>query len=277
MAESIAALAKRYGIRPDKKYGQNFIFDSSLCDKIVARADIGTGADLLEIGPGVGGLTFSLLKTAPASLTLVEKDRRCLPLLRDAFKNFPEVDISEGDALFFSLEDLSLKVGGKIDIVSNLPYNVGTPLTINFLKSGPYVRSATVTLQKEVVSRICADPGSKDYGRLSVLASLLAERKKLFEIAPEAFHPAPKVHSAVVRLAPRDNGLCGSLVACLEKTTNLVFRNRRKTLRASFSKNPAFLEAFGKLSIDSSMRPENLTPAEYLSLASYFLDKKIKL
>ncbi|HJD55510.1 MAG TPA: 16S rRNA (adenine(1518)-N(6)/adenine(1519)-N(6))-dimethyltransferase RsmA [Rickettsia endosymbiont of Pyrocoelia pectoralis] len=265
MLPSIAKHAASHQIHPLKKHGQNFIFDSSLCDKIVRASGLQENANVLEIGPGTAGLTRSILKMNPSLLTVIETDERCIPLLNEIKEYHPNLNIIKHDALKISLSDLT---NDKIFIISNLPYHIGTELVIRWLKEAHLVTSITVMLQKEVVERICAKPSTKAYGRLSVICSLIAKVEKCFDVAPTAFYPPPKVYSAVVKLTPLDNIPSADLISKIELITSLAFSGRRKMIKSSLKNlSPNISELLAKLNINDNYRAENLTPNDYLALA----------
>jgi 16S rRNA (adenine1518-N6/adenine1519-N6)-dimethyltransferase len=185
---SIAKLASSHGIQPLKKFGQNFIFDETLCDKIVKASGLKTGSFALEIGPGPAGLTRSILKQNPAKLIAIETDVRCMPLLQEIKEHYPALEIINADALKIKLSDIF--TGEKIQIIANLPYNVGTGLLLNWFKELEHIESMTLMLQKEVVERIIAKPSSSAYGRLSIISQLLCDCNKAFDVSPKAFCPA---------------------------------------------------------------------------------------
>lgn len=261
---SIAAHAKSHGITPQKKLGQNFIFDASLCDKIVRTIPSIEGKIVLEIGPGPGGLTRAILASKPAKLIVIEKDPRCLELLQDIQKSYPNLEIIQADALKIKLPDLIKE--GKICIISNLPYNIGTELVFRWLEYPELIESMTLMLQKEVVDRICAKSGSKTYGKLSVMCQILTDTKKEFDVSPAAFYPPPKVHSAIITLTPKKPYLDKELVEKVRAITHDAFTARRKMLRTSLKSVPD--EVFAKLGIIQTARAESLSPEDYLNIAS---------
>ena len=184
---SIAAHAKLHDITPQKRLGQNFIFDSTLCDKIVRSVPHSIeGRHVLEVGPGPAGLTRSILAAKPSKLTVIEKDDRCIALLEDIKKIYLNLEITCGDALKITLPSLS---ASKVTIISNLPYNIGTELVFRWLEHSEMVDSMTLMLQKEVVERICAKHNSKAYGKLSVMCQIMADVRKEFDVSPAAFYP----------------------------------------------------------------------------------------
>ena len=300
MLPSIAKHAASHQINPLKKHGQNFIFDSSLCDKIVRASNLAENSRVLEIGPGTGGLTRSILQKNPESLTVIETDERCIPLLNEIKEYYPNLNIIKQDALKINLTDLgydivnsasfgykerrvepitnrratsnivseSKSIDYKVTIISNLPYHIGTELVIRWLKEAQLITSMTLMLQKEVVERICAMPSTKAYGRLSVICQLIAKVKKCFDVAPTAFYPPPKVYSAIVKLTPLENPPSIILINKVEQITKLAFAGRRKMIKSSL-KNlvPNIHEVLTQLKINDNYRAENLTPQDYLRIA----------
>ncbi|WP_425361493.1 16S rRNA (adenine(1518)-N(6)/adenine(1519)-N(6))-dimethyltransferase RsmA [Candidatus Tisiphia endosymbiont of Ceraclea dissimilis] len=266
---SIAKHASKHGIAPIKKYGQNFIFDSSLCDKIVRVSGLQENDLVLEIGPGTAGLTRAILACNPKSLTVIETDVRCIPLLMEIIELSPNLHIIHSDATKFDLSALSTN---KITIISNLPYQIGTELIIKWLKKLPLISSMTLMLQKEVVDRICGKVGTKSYGRLSIICQLLCSVEKCFDVNPQAFYPAPKVNSAIVKLVPyNNNALTAELIEKVELITRLAFGKRRKMIKSSLKTLTSCIEdLLAELKIDNSSRSENLSPQDYLSLAKLY-------
>ena len=230
MLLSIAKLASKHGIAPLKKLGQNFIFDENLCDKIVQYSSINPDSSVLEIGPGPAGLTRSILKAKPNKFTVIETDFRCIPLLKELQESFPFLEIKHKDALKTSLKEFSKT---NLDIISNLPYNIGSQLLINWLGEIKHVSSMTLMLQKEVVDRIISKPNSKSYGRLSVICQIICNTYKCFDVSPKAFYPEPKIWSSIVRLIPRPNQSSKKVINQLEKITRLAFSGRRKMIKSS--------------------------------------------
>lgn len=274
MSESIANFAKKYDIKPLRKYGQNFIFDYSLCEKIVRSSPINNDSIALEIGPGIGGLTRAIIEAKPKFLTIIETDSRCISLLKDLTSLCKtNINIIEGDALEFDIQSLLNNSSEKIDIISNLPYNIGTELLIKWLKSYESIKSITIMLQREVVNRICAKPDSKEYGRLSVISQLLCKVEKCFDVSPKAFYPEPKVHSAIVKLVPINSNISSELIEQIESVTKLAFGQRRKMLKSTLGTIHGSSDLFHELNINMSLRPENLKPIDYLAISKYLLDR----
>ncbi len=257
---------KRHGLTASKALGQNFLFDMQLLDKIAAVPGKLDGQSVFEVGPGPGGLTRALLQ-AGASVTAVERDERCLPALKELSDFFPErLKLINDDAL--AVDHGSL-FDGPFHIVSNLPYNVGSALLIQWLSAPqwpPQWQSLTLMFQREVADRIVAQPGSGAYGRLSILAQWRSTAKLAMTVHRSAFTPPPKVMSAVVYIVPATQPE-GVDFAKLEILTQTAFSQRRKMLRQSLKKLPGGLEALEQAGIDSQRRPETLGVSEFVELA----------
>ncbi|MCF8494874.1 MAG: 16S rRNA (adenine(1518)-N(6)/adenine(1519)-N(6))-dimethyltransferase RsmA [Rickettsiaceae bacterium] len=265
MLLSIAKLASKHGIAPLKKYGQNFIFDESLCDKIVKFSQIDKSSNVLEIGPGPAGLTRSILKSTPQDLCVIETDTRCLPLLEEIKLSYPILQIKHADALKVSLSEIN---NNKIDIVANLPYNIGSQLLTNWLYQIEHVNSMTLMLQKEVVDRIVSSHNRKSYGRLSIFCQIFCEVEKCFDVSPKAFYPEPKIWSSVVRLVPKHEVPEPIVRDRLEKITQAAFSGRRKMIKSSLGKIiPNITEILQKLALDQTLRAENLSSQDYIRIA----------
>lgn len=266
--DSIAQLAAKHDIKPLKKYGQNFIFDKSLCDKIVGCTKIGDDSIVLEIGPGPAGLTRSILDKKPKKLLCVEKDKRCFSLLEEIQSFYPNLDLKCADALKYDIQEISSD--RKVDIISNLPYNVGTELLIKWLFNANNINSMVLMLQREVVDRIIAVPRSKDYGRLSIISQLLCNVEKCFDVSPKAFYPEPKIWSSIVKLIPKNNIIENKILKKIEKITNVFFSRRRKIIKSSLKllvNNIDEVVSDLDFNLDLSVRPEELFPEQYFLLA----------
>ena len=242
-----------------KRFGQNFLQDTQVIDSIVRAIGPRQDDHLVEIGPGLGALTQNLLGTR--HLTLIELDRDLASQLRIAFVTNDNVTLIEGDALKIDLSDLP--DGARL--VGNLPYNVGTALVLRFLE-WQRAKDMTFMLQKEVVERLCAGVGHKHYGRLAIVTACYAQTEHLFDVPPEAFDPAPKVDSAIVRLTPFEPEFERPNMEVLEAVTQKAFAQRRKTLRNNFKGwfNEAQLTDLG---VDPGARAETLEPAVYARIA----------
>ena len=250
-----------------KALGQNFLLDLNLTQKIARTAGDLSGADVIEVGPGPGGLTRAILSLGAEKLTVIERDERCLPALEEIASHYPgKLEIISGDAL---KTDFAALAGERpVRIISNLPYNVGTQLLVNWLlprQWPPYWQSLTLMFQKEVAQRIVAEAGDNHYGRLGVLAGWRTEARIAFDVPPQAFTPPPKVTSSVVHLTPRAEPLPVA-AAALERVTQAAFGQRRKMLRQSL-KSLGGEALLGKAGIDPTRRAETLSIAEFCELA----------
>ncbi len=230
LREVIAA----HGLSARKSLGQNFLLDLNLTAKIARRAGDLAACDVLEIGPGPGGLTRALLAEGARHVTAIERDERCLPALAEIAEAWPgRLTVLAGDALAI---DALPHLTPPVRIVANLPYNVGTELLVRWLTPPewpPFWTSLTLMFQKEVAERIVARPGSKAYGRLALLVQWRTDPKIVFEIPPQAFTPPPKVTSAVVQIERLDAPRFPADAATLGRVVALAFGQRRKMLRAS--------------------------------------------
>lgn len=264
---SIRELIKIHKLAPEKKLGQNFLMDQSITDHIVNYSCDLTGKTVLEIGPGPGLLTRSLLYSKAKKIFAIERDDRCIK----ALKHLEE--ISEGrleliaeDALRFDENSLTKE---KLIIIANLPYNIGTALLLKWLENINKFEHIIIMLQKEVVLRLIADEKDSHYGRLSILVQLLCDTEALFDIDPSNFYPAPKVISTVVRLTPLTKQRYDCNIATLAKITAAAFGQRRKMLRSSLKSifpNPdEILESIG---IDSKKRAEHVSVKEFTLIAN---------
>ena len=259
-----------YGLSAKKSLGQNFLLDLNLTAKIARQAGDLSDCDVLEIGPGPGGLTRGLLAEGARKVLAIEKDARCLPALEEIAAAYPDrLQVVNGDALEVDpLEHLT----APIRVAANLPYNVGTELLVRWLTPKvwpPFWQSLTLMFQKEVAERITAPPGSKTYGRLSVLAAATAEAACLFDVNPSAFTPPPKVTSTIVHLVPRDQVLLDCPVSRLEQVTAAAFGQRRKMVRQSLKSlgvaPEVLLECAG---LSPTMRAEEISPEGFCRLAN---------
>jgi 16S rRNA (adenine1518-N6/adenine1519-N6)-dimethyltransferase len=253
-----------------KALGQHFLFDPSLLKRIAASGGPVEGRTVIEVGPGPGGLTRALLEAGAAKLIAIELDDR----FADGLEAWPEATsgrlaVVRGDALKLDEQRVIERAGGSapVMIVANLPYNVGTPLVVKWIKAGAWRGDMVLMFQKEVGERICAAPDTDHYGRLSVLAQATTKPRLAMTIPPGAFRPPPKVDSAVVVLTPLPASDAFPHLDALETVTAAAFGQRRKMLRAalkSLKGGPEALEAAG---IDGTRRAETLTQTEFCKLA----------
>ncbi|MBH1943308.1 16S rRNA (adenine(1518)-N(6)/adenine(1519)-N(6))-dimethyltransferase RsmA [Erythrobacter sp. YJ-T3-07] len=263
LREVIAA----HGLSASKALGQNFLFDEQLLARIAAVPGNLSGRNVLEVGPGPGGLTRALLR-AGAKVTAIEMDRRCLPALAELAEAFPgQLTVIEGDAL--KIDHDALFDGEPYAILSNLPYNVGTALFTRWMGGEawpPNWTSLTLMFQQEVAQRIVAQPGGSAYGRLAVLAQWRGSAKLAMKVHRSAFTPPPKVMSAIVHVEPAAMPE-GVSAAKLEQVTAAAFGQRRKMLRQSLKSVPGALAALETLGIDPQRRAETLDVGEFVALA----------
>lgn len=248
-----------------KRFGQNFLHDPQVIQRIVRAIAPRSDDNLIEIGPGMGALTEPLLEACP-TLRVIELDRDLIPGLRTRFFRYPGLQITQGDALEIDFA----RFGTDLRIVGNLPYNISTPLIFHLLQFRHQVRDMVFMLQKEVVERLAADPGSSDYGRLSVMAQYEARVESLFLVGPGAFKPAPKVWSAIVRLRPyAELPFPARNRAHFEAVVKQAFSQRRKTLR-NVLKPLLDDTAIRSVGVDPELRPERISLQDYVRLADVY-------
>lgn len=263
-------MADLYQHKARKRFGQNFLHDTAIIDRIVRAIHPQPNERLLEIGPGRGALTDGLLNSG-AQLDVIELDQDLIPLLKLRFGLNPAFHLHQGDALKFNFSEL-VTGGQLLRVVGNLPYNISTPLIFHLLSHAKVIKDMHFMLQKEVVERMAAEPGSGDWGRLTIMVQYFCQVEHLFNVPPECFSPAPKVDSAIVRLTPykelpypaKDHSL-------LEQVVREAFNQRRKTLRNTLKRLlPA--EAIAKTGVDANLRPEQLSLTEFVKLADQLFE-----
>lgn len=249
-------------IQAKKRFGQNFLRDERIVQQILYALDIHSQDHIVEIGPGMGVLT-RLLCGKSKRLTAIEIDRDLINYLHlEKLLNEHAFELVEADALTIDYGQWSQP----IRVVGNLPYNISTPLILHLFKSIDHIQDMHFMMQKEVVERICAEPGNKTFGRLSVICQYLCQTDYLFDVPPSAFHPQPKVDSAVVRLTPHKAPLFGEVSReSLEKLVAQAFATRRKTL-ANNLKPIMKKEDIEALDIDPTLRPEQLEICQFVKL-----------
>ena len=251
--------------RPRKRFGQHFLADPGVVDAILASIHPAASDTIVEIGPGEGALTGGLAKHA-GKLHLLELDRDLVTALRHRYRD-TAVEVHSGDALRFDFGAL----GHKLRIVGNLPYNISTPLLFHLLGYREHIRDMHFMLQKEVVDRITASPGSKAYGRLGIMLGCHLRAEALFDVPPVAFEPPPRVMSSVVRLDPLppdhyridDESALSALVA-------RAFSQRRKAIRNSL-KDTADADDLAAVGIDPGARPEQIAVADFIALSNHLV------
>jgi 16S rRNA (adenine1518-N6/adenine1519-N6)-dimethyltransferase len=263
---------RRHGLTPKKSLGQNFLFDLNLTARIARAAEPLENITVVEIGPGPGGLTRALLALGARRVVAVERDHRAIAVLEEIAARYPgRLEIVTGDALGIDLQE---QLGPeRARVVANLPYNIATALLIGWLTEEPWppwYDSLLLMFQREVAERIVAAPGSKSYGRLSVLAGWRTEAKILFDVARSAFVPPPKVTSSVVRLTPKPVPLACD-AAALQRVTEAAFGQRRKMLRQSLKSLGTDVAALlSGAGIEPTARAEQIPVDGFVALARVF-------
>ena len=250
--------------RPRKRFGQNFLQDADVIARIVQTIGPRSGDCLVEIGPGLGAITRLLLGSA-GRLHVIELDRDLIPALERRCAGAGTLIVHQGDVLDFDLSSLAPQPGS-LRVIGNLPYNISTPILFRLLAQREWIRDMHFMLQREVVDRMAADPGSRDFGRLSVMVQYHCQVTPLFGIGPGAFRPRPKVESALVRLVPRPCPAGSADEASLDAVVRAAFSQRRKklsnTLKPLFDRST--LVAAG---VDPDARAETLGLADFVALA----------
>ncbi|MEM9709111.1 MAG: 16S rRNA (adenine(1518)-N(6)/adenine(1519)-N(6))-dimethyltransferase RsmA [Pseudomonadota bacterium] len=259
---------RTHGLAARKSLGQNFILDLNLTAKIARAAGDLSAADVIEVGPGPGGLTRGLLLEGARRVIAVEKDARCLPALAEIAAVDPRLDVIHGDALEI---DVAKEAHAPIKIAANLPYNVGTELLTRWLDAEPWPpfwESLTLMFQREVAERVVASPGSKAYGRLSVLTVWRSDAQIVMDLPPSAFVPPPKVRSAVVHLKALPVPRYEAPAKTLRAVVKAAFGQRRKMLRASLrSFHPRIEDHLRAAGISPTDRAETVSVEGFCALA----------
>ncbi|MBS0357945.1 MAG: 16S rRNA (adenine(1518)-N(6)/adenine(1519)-N(6))-dimethyltransferase RsmA [Proteobacteria bacterium] len=251
---------------PRKRFGQNFLVDPNIIRQIIQAIDPKPDDAIVEIGPGLGALTQVLLPMTK-HLTVIELDRDLISPLRMACVDLGELIIHQADALKFDFSTLETS-NKKLRIVGNLPYNISTALIFHLLTFQSLIKDMHFMLQQEVVERLAAAPGSKAYGRLSVMVQYHCQVEPLFQVPPTAFRPAPKVYSAIVRLTPYETPpYHAENPELFAKIVNQAFQQRRKTLRNCL-KGIVPIKCLEDLGIDPQLRPEQLSLKNYVEISN---------
>ena len=258
-----------HALNAKKSLGQNFLLDLNVTAKIARLAGDLEGHDVLEVGPGPGGLTRGLLASGARRVVALEKDHRCMPALAEISDAYPgQLDVFNADALDF---DISSHLTVPIRIVANLPYNIGTELLIRWLTPKewpPFWSTLTLMFQKEVAERIIATPNSKAYGRLAILAQWKTNPSIVMELPPEAFTPPPKVHSAVVHFDALAEPRFPAPAGLLSSTVAMAFNQRRKMLRSSLkSASPDIENVLRDAGLEPTARAEEISLEGFCALA----------
>ncbi|MGH8202169.1 MAG: 16S rRNA (adenine(1518)-N(6)/adenine(1519)-N(6))-dimethyltransferase RsmA [Steroidobacteraceae bacterium] len=256
--------------RPRKRFGQHFLHDPAVIERIAAAIAPQSGDAVVEIGPGRGALTGRLLASDCGSLDAIEIDRDLAALLRAEWGNDARFHLHNEDALQFDFGALGRHRGCRLRVVGNLPYNISTPLLFHLLQSVSEIHDLHVMLQREVIARMAAQPGDRAYGRLTVMLAPWVRVERLFDVGPGAFRPPPQVWSAVARLEVR-TGPAFPLCPAFAAVVAAAFSHRRKTLRNAL-RGLATAEQIEASGADPSARPETISPALFNAIAG-----KVKL
>lgn len=269
---TLATVIRNHDLVAKKQLGQNFLLDLNLTSKIARSAGDLTQCDVLEVGPGPGGLTRGLLAEGARRVLAVEKDARCMPALAEISDAYPgRLEVLNADALGL---DISAHLTPPVRVVANLPYNIGTELLIRWLSPDewpPFWTSLTLMFQKEVAQRIVAKPGDKAYGRLALLAQWRTDPKIVLTLPPEAFSPPPKVHSAVVHLTRLEHPRYPANPVMLSRLTAMAFNQRRKMLRSSLKGMGADIEdRLNAVGIPPTARAEEISLEKFCALSRGF-------
>lgn len=270
---TVGKLLKKHKIRPSKKLGQNFLADPNLIDKLIDVLDIYPDEDVLEIGSGLSVLTAKLASHAQRVLA-IEKDKRLLNIAQEEFGELPNLTFHEADFLKCNLPSLLKKYHTPIKVIGNIPYYISSQIILALLDNAPLFQRAILTVQKEVAERLAAEPGSKDYGILTIFIGAKARCEKLFDLAPEAFIPPPEVTSTAIKITFSETPpfrIQNELL--FKKIVKTAFQQRRKTIKNSLKillKNNR-INPWSSCNIEPELRPEQLTVEQYVALANYLV------
>ena len=254
-------------VKPLKRFGQNFLTDVNILNKIVSEISPKAGDNLIEIGPGLGSLTEKLLEKTP-SLTAIEIDTRVINELQ---LNFPQLNLIHADFLELDLSEILKNKNEKLRIVGNIPYNLTSPILFKMIESNELVKDSVLMVQWEVAKRITGQRGTKDYGILAVLMQHFTETKISFKVSPNVFYPKPKVYSAVIHISFKENCLRDLEKKYFIKVVKASFGNRRKTLKNSLSNSIFSTVNFLDSGIDLTLRAEQLEVDDFVRLAKFTL------
>ena len=269
---SIRKELAEYGLAPRKRWGQHFLVDRNILNKIVQTAQIGKEDTVLEVGPGLGEMTLALARQA-RNVIAVEIDPKLVVILRNKTATFPNVEIIGKDILKVDFREIADREGRSIKVVANLPYQISTPLLFRFIEEREVFSTLTVMLQREVAERMVAPPGGKDYGPLSIFVQLFSELSIRFFVKPSAFFPPPNVDSAVIQMTWKERPTVGlEDEEWFRRVVRGCLGYRRKTLINALKHSGLVLpeDAEGRMEevgIDSHRRPETLAIEEFATLA----------
>lgn len=269
---SIRKELEEYGLKPRKGWGQHFLIDRNILNKVIRTAQIEKGDVVLEVGPGLGEMTLALARQAKQVIS-IEIDPKLVELLKKKLVDFPNINVVEGDVLALDFKKFFTQLSQRIKVVANLPYQISTPLLFHFIEAKEIFSTLTLMLQREVAERMVASSGSKAYGPLSIFVQLFSELSICFLVKPSAFFPPPKVESAVIHMTWREKPLVKlEEEKWFRKVVRGCFGYRRKTLINALKHSglslPRDVETkMEKIEIDPQRRPETLTIQEFASLA----------
>lgn len=269
---SIRQELTEYGLFPKKRLGQHFLVDRNILNKVIRTARVGKEDVVVEVGPGLGGMTLALARLA-SRVIAVEIDPGLIEILKKKLADWPNVEVVRGDILKMDFNSLLKKEGRPVKVVANLPYQISTPLLFRFIESREVFSTFTLMLQKEVARRMAASPGGKEYGRLSVLLQMFLDLSVRFFIPASAFSPRPKVESAVVQMVWKERPMVEAQdEEWFKKVVKACFGYRRKTLVNALKHSdlslPESIESrMEKIEIDPRRRPETLAIEEFIRLA----------
>jgi len=269
---SIRQELKQYGLIPKKKWGQHFLTDRNILNKVIRTAQVGNNDLVLEIGPGLGEMTFALARQAK-NVIAVEIDSKLVEILKKKAVDYPNVEVLKGDILKIDFNQLFDREGGGIKVVANLPYQISAPLLFRFIESKEVFSTLTLMLQKEVAERMVAIPGTKEYGPLSIFVQLVWDLSIHFFVKPSAFSPPPKVESAVVHMVWKKRPMFKLQDEdWFKRVVRASFGYRRKTLANALKHSGLPLlqdleRRIESIGIDPRRRPETLTIQEFVRLA----------
>jgi 16S rRNA (adenine1518-N6/adenine1519-N6)-dimethyltransferase len=256
-------------IKAKKSLGQNFLIDKNIINKIVAVANIQPNDNILEIGPGTGNLTESILNKKPKKIYVIEKDERLVNLLSERFKN--QITIINEDILKISEHSIS---NSELIVFGNLPYNISTQILSKWIintYNKKWYKSLILMFQKEVANRILAKTNSKNYGRLTILSNWKLDVEKIIDISANCFSPKPKVESSLLKFTPKKKYFEIKDAKNLEMITRVFFNHRRKKIKNSFNQIFSDSKYFSeKLNLDLNLRPQNLSPSTYYLITKQY-------
>lgn len=274
MTSDAKEMLSRAGLKAKKSWGQNFLKDETVSTRIAAATKVGAGESILELGAGMGALTGKLLGRG-AKVVAVERDRDMVPILRENMAGLGELTILEANAADLDYETLARENGGPLTVAGNLPYQLSSRIIVSLADAQPHVQRAVIMIQREVADRLVAPPGDRTYGLLSVLVQRTFDASLVFEVPPGAFHPPPKVHSAVVALQLKKERFSPEMDARVVAIARAGFSARRKTLKNALSgalklASAEADELLGRAGIEPTRRAETLSLAEFARIAEAY-------